>query len=48
MSDGTVTKIQPSVESTQPDVLNIQRGILSTLQVKQVVKDEVSIIVGAF
>ncbi|XP_065667671.1 uncharacterized protein LOC101240168 isoform X3 [Hydra vulgaris] len=36
MNEGHVVKVQPSVESTQPDVLNIQRGILSMLQVKNV------------
>lgn len=36
MNGGVVTHISPSVESTQADVLNIQRGVLSMLQVRQV------------
>lgn len=39
MQNGVVTHVSPSVKSTQTDVLNIQRGILSMIQVRQV-KDE--------
>ncbi|XP_066921867.1 uncharacterized protein [Clytia hemisphaerica] len=36
MGNGGIKKITPSTRSTQSDVLNVQRGILSMLQVRQV------------
>lgn len=36
LNDGVVTSITPSVKSTKSDVLNIQRGLLSALQVRDV------------
>lgn len=35
MLNGMVEKIHPSIESLKADVLNIQRGILSMLQMRQ-------------
>ena len=43
MKDGVVTSINPSVESTRADVLNIQRGILSMIQIRQV-KNELNVV----
>ena len=36
MRDGMVKRITPSTKSIQSDVLNVQRGVLSMLQVRQV------------
>lgn len=40
MKKGVVKKITPSVKSIQSDVLNLQRGILSTLQVRSVTEKD--------
>ena len=43
MKNGVVDAINPSVESTKTDVLNIERGILSMIQVRQV-ENELNVI----
>ena len=40
MKNGLVTQITPSTKSIQSDVLNVQRGILSMIQVRQVTETD--------
>jgi len=40
MKDGVVSKLTPSVKSVQSNVLNVQRGILSSLQLRGVTMDK--------